>query len=278
MRGRLLPVASLPLGLAMSSAFADDLALALDPALLMSRCGLDPDQWQADLLRSQPHRALLLCCRQSGKSTTTAVLGLHRALFHPGSLVLLLSASQDQSSELLRRVRTLYEAAKVGVESVGDSKRILELANGSRVLSLPASPDGVRGYSADLVVADEASFLDLPLYQAILPTLAATNGDLCALTTPKGRTGFFFTEWTDGADDWHRVKVTADDCPRIAADFLEGQRRMLGERAYQMEYECEFQDTTSAAFRTNAIDSAFADVDAPGRLFAGGWFDTTEVA
>lgn len=246
--------------------------LALDPAALMRRCGLDPDDWQADLLRSQPKRALLLCCRQSGKSTTTAVLGLHRAVFDPGALVLLLSASQDQSSELLRRVRTLFEAADVGVESVGDSKRLLELGNGSRVLSLPASPDGVRGYSADLVVADEASFLDLPLYQAILPTLAATNGDLIALTTPKGRTGFFFQEWTDNAEHWHRVKVTADECPRIAAEFLEGQRRMLGERAYRQEYECVFEDATAAAFSSSAIRSAFRGTDSEA-LFDGAFFD-----
>ena len=66
----------------MSNTLADDLALALDPALLMARCGLEPDPWQAELLREQPKRALLLCCRQSGKSTTTAVLGLHLSLIH----------------------------------------------------------------------------------------------------------------------------------------------------------------------------------------------------
>lgn len=238
---------------------ADDLLLALDPAALMDRCGLPPDPWQADLLRSQPHRALLLCGRQTGKSTTTAVLALHRALFSPGALVLLLSATQDQSSELLRRVRSLFESADVGIDSVGDSKRSLELANDSRVVSLPASPDAVRGYSADLLVADEASYLTDELMVSILPTLAATNGDMVALTTPAGRHGFFFEQWDRSESEWHRVRVTAEDCPRIDGAFLADQRRIMGGRAFRREYLCEFVDVSSSAFRSEAVDAAFVD-------------------
>jgi hypothetical protein len=61
------------------SALAHDLAMALDPAVLMQTGGLPPDPWQAALLRSAAPRLLLLCCRQSGKSTTTASLALHTA-------------------------------------------------------------------------------------------------------------------------------------------------------------------------------------------------------
>jgi len=38
--------------MAPPATLADDLALALDPAQFMHACGLAPDPWQADLLRS----------------------------------------------------------------------------------------------------------------------------------------------------------------------------------------------------------------------------------
>jgi hypothetical protein len=60
---------------------------------LMRAGGMEPDGWQAAVLQSSASRQLLLACRQSGKSTTTACLALHTALVEPGALILLLSPS-----------------------------------------------------------------------------------------------------------------------------------------------------------------------------------------
>jgi phage terminase large subunit-like protein len=67
-----------------------------------------PDAWQRDLLRSAAKRALLLCSRQSGKSTVTAILALHTALYIAAALVVIVSPSQRQSAEMLRTIRALY--------------------------------------------------------------------------------------------------------------------------------------------------------------------------
>jgi hypothetical protein len=75
-----------------------------DPVSLMQSVGILPDPWQAQVLRSSAHRLLLLCCRQSGKSTVSAALAWHTALAQPGSLILLLSPSLRQSQELFRKV------------------------------------------------------------------------------------------------------------------------------------------------------------------------------
>jgi hypothetical protein len=58
---------------------AHDMALALDPCLLMQEAGLEPDEWQESFLRSSSDRQLLLCTRQAGKSTVTAIMALHEA-------------------------------------------------------------------------------------------------------------------------------------------------------------------------------------------------------
>src|SRR5512133_2623661 len=89
---------SMPLDLAL------DLAHALDPvAFVQDRLKFEPDPWQASLLRSRAPWILLNCCRQSGKSTTTAAVALHTAIYDPG-LTLLVSPSLRQSKELFAKL------------------------------------------------------------------------------------------------------------------------------------------------------------------------------
>ncbi len=53
-------------------------------------------------LDTEHKRTLLLVTRQGGKSTTTAAKALHRALYKPGALVLLLSPSLRQSQVVFK--------------------------------------------------------------------------------------------------------------------------------------------------------------------------------
>jgi len=87
---------------------AGDLARALDPVLLARATGIEPDSWQAHVLRSTSARVLLNCSRQSGKSTITSILAMHTALYEAGSLVLLLSPSLRQSGELFKKCVATY--------------------------------------------------------------------------------------------------------------------------------------------------------------------------
>lgn len=70
--------------------------------------GIEPDPWQARVLRSASPRMLLNCSRQSGKSTVIALKALHKALYKPRRLTLLLSPSLRQSGELFKRVISAY--------------------------------------------------------------------------------------------------------------------------------------------------------------------------
>ena len=88
----------------LTTDLAWDLACALNPTLLARRAGIDPDDWQATLLRSSAPRILLNASRQSGKGTITAVLAVHTAVYQPGALVLILSPALRQSQEALRKV------------------------------------------------------------------------------------------------------------------------------------------------------------------------------
>src|SRR5215210_584473 len=176
---------------------AEDLTLALDRVSFAKRLGIEPDPWQVDLLRSASERVLLNCCRQSGKSTMTAVIALHRALYHPGSLILCLAPALRQSQELFGKVLGFYRDLGRPVSPQAERKLSLELENGSRIVTLPGTEKTIRGFSGTaLLVLDEAARVADELYFAVKPMLAVSGGALMMMSTPYGKRGVFFEEWT----------------------------------------------------------------------------------
>jgi hypothetical protein len=235
-----------------------DLACALDPCVLAERTGLTPDPWQAATLRSAARQQILLCSRQSGKSTVSALLALHCALYQAPALVLLLSPGLRQSQELFRKVRdSLGALGAAAPEPAAESALRLELPGGSRIACLPGNESTVRGFSSvALLVVDEASRVPDDLYQAVRPMLAVSGGRLLLLSTPFGRRGFFYHEWSTGGPAWERVKVTAADCPRISPTWLERERLAIGSWWASQEYDVAFVDPLDSVFATEHIEAA----------------------
>ena len=239
---------------------AQDLKYGLDAVRFSSEVlGIVPDPWQADVMRSDSKRILLNCSRQSGKSTSSSIIALHTALYIPGSLILLISPSLRQSSELFKKVQMYYRMVPSQSKLPEDNKLSMTMSNGSRIISLPSSEANIRGFSAvTMVIEDEASRVDDSLYRAVRPMLAISKGRIMLMSTPWGKRGHFFEEWT-GLNDWDRVEIPATACPRISSEFLEEERRSLGDWWFNQEYMCEFGDTTDSLFKYEDIQNAFSD-------------------
>ena len=185
----------------------------------------------------------------------------------PGSLTLLVSPSQRQSQEVFRKVTDVYRAAGRPVPADAENKLALELANGSRVVALPGREQTIRGFSAvGLLIEDEAARVDDLLYQSTRPMLAVSRGRHILMSTPFGMRGHFYEAWEHG-DGWRRVRISAEQCPRISAEFLAEERRALGDLAFRSEYLTEFCDVDSQVFRTADIEAALDGSIAP--LFLG---------
>lgn len=237
-----------------------DLLHAIDPvAWARDRFGFSPDPWQAEVLRSSSKRLLLNCSRQSGKSTVTALLSLHTAIFRPKSLVLCLSPSLRQSTELFRNVSRFYSEIDT-VPASSETAMRLELENGSRIISLPGKEQTVRGFaSVALLVVDEAARVEDELYYSIRPMLAVSQGRLVALSTPFGTRGWWYEAWISGGPEWERWEIPASKCPRISPEFLEEEKKALGSFWFDQEYCCRFIDAQSQAFRREDVESLFSE-------------------
>lgn len=88
--------------------------------------------------------------------------------------------------------------------------------------------------------------------------LAVSCGRLMLLSTPYGRRGVFYEEWTEG-EGWERYEVPASQCPRISEAFLEEERRSMPEWWYAQEYGCEFRETEDQLWTFEMIEGARDD-------------------
>jgi hypothetical protein len=219
-----------------------------------------PDATQARVLNCESRRVLLNCTRQWGKSTVTAAKAVHQAATHAGSLTLVVSPSARQSGEFLRKAEEFVRQMKLKPRGDGDNDISLMLPNRSRIVGLPGREATVRGFSAvTLLLVDEASRVSDEMYYSLRPMLATSNGTLWLMSTPHGKSGFFWETWAAGGDTWERFRVPAVDCPRIPKAFLEEERRTMGDFWYRQEYGCEFVDAVSGVFDSDLVARAIKE-------------------
>jgi Terminase large subunit, T4likevirus-type, N-terminal len=241
---------------------SSDLSKSVNPVRFAQSLGFNLDVWQRDLLLSNRKRVLLLAARQVGKSSVCSMLALHYSLNNPDSLVLVLSPSLRQSSELFKRIIGFYRDLGRPLPAETLTALTLKMTNGSRIVSLPSQESTIRGFSGvDLILIDEAALVPDELYRAVRPMLAVSEGRLIAMGTPHGQRGWFFNEFTNGGDKWKRYTIKADQCPRISKAFLTEERQALGTYWFEQEYECIFHQSEASIFRLELIKASIGDFE-----------------
>ena len=244
------------------SALAGDLVAALDPVAFAARTAFVAEDWQERLLRTAAKRALVLCARQVGKTQTVSHKALHGAMYTPGRDVLIVSPTQRQSDEMLLRVSSLYRQMREQPRLKRDNTSEMGLANGSRVVSLPGSEGGIRGFSGvKLLILDEASRIPDDVFASVLP-MVASDGQILALSTPWGRRGWFYDLHEDAANGWERHKVTVYESQQYTPARIT-EMRALSSFVFSSDYECIFGDTDTQLFGTEVVRAAFSHAVSP---------------
>jgi len=214
--------------------------------------------------------AIWLASRQIGKSFCVSFIALDISLEKAGATTVVVSASERQAVELLSKVKLHVRAFKeLGralnvsfFEDVRTNVHKVEFPNGSRIFSVPANPDTVRGFSADLLILDEFAFVqhDDELWKAVFPMITRRKQSKLAITsTPKGKNNMFYKLWTEAQKDplWYRQKTDIYDALRqgLEIDIDALKRGIRNEEAWRQEYLCEFVDEAGALLPYSLIQS-----------------------
>jgi hypothetical protein len=234
-----------------------------DPIVWAERVsGLVLDPWQRDVLLAKDARLAILCCRQSGKSTTVALKAAD--LVRRGGMAVVVAPSLRQSSLLFRTLNRLLVAG--GESFRHETATELETLRGGLALCLPGDrPDMLRGLSlrwptTSLLIVDEAARVRETMWATISPMLAAAPlAHQALLSTPAGASGEFHRVMTSHEPGWKRITVRANDCPRIASAFLARERIRLGEALFEQEYECKFVAAPGSVFSADVLAAMFGD-------------------
>lgn len=226
---------------------------------IAAELGIALDPWQVEALTTQRHDVLLCVTRQGGKGMVASLLAVAKMVNDPGSTTVIVARADRQAKRLLRRIKRLYLQLQNVSPLITDSAVAIELLNGSEVLALPGSEETIRGIEAvDLLIFDEAALVPDDLFAAVHPMLATTDGQCVAMSTARGKRGWFYREWSGSDVEWHRAKVTAPEIPRIKPEWLARTRRRIGDWMYRQEFLCEFLDTDDQVFASDLIARAFS--------------------
>ena len=221
-------------------------------------------EWQIAALRLETRQTALWSPRQCGKSYSLSLLACWWAFRKRRQVVLVISATQDAAERLLESVREVAAHPLLAGSVDEELKTRVTLSNGSRILSVPASPRQVRGWSVDLLIIDEAAFVDDDLLAsaAIPTTMARPQAKIVMASTPWGDSGLFYTWTMQGLDPANPVTRTfrwrLADAHWVTAEVIASLKATLPPLRYRAEIEGEWVGSGDAYFSREDMLAAVA--------------------
>lgn len=227
--------------------------------------------------------------RQTGKSEELVIEAILQGLEPPESpekVEMLVSASDAQAKELLRKAtrwadllddfcmkaagQSIYARDRKG-KRIEPSKECITLLNGVRIVSLPANPRTIAGYTGD-IFWDEAgrTASDELMREALFPITDADEGYRIRLTgTPWGDSGVFYETFHGGRDHtplpgWSCHKVTIEDAVKMGVKRnLAFLRQQFDPITWAQDYMCEFVGQATSVFPRALLQSCMPRPDMP---------------
>lgn len=242
-----------------------------DPIYFASKCylmtpqGLKPcvlRDYQVEYLKHlQQHRfSIFLSCRQSGKSTTTAIYCLWVILFNTDKSGLILSKSGPAGVDLLSKIKDMYlylpYHLKIGTMKWNQSS--ISFDNNSSISTEAFSPTAGLGKTINFLILDEFAWCppnDVDLfYNNIIPTVTTiSDSNVCIMSTQNGF-NLFYKLWK-GAIERKNIyapfKVDWDQVPQFNTETKTWEKRteqwkkdMIGvlgsEESFYYQYGTQF--------------------------------------
>lgn len=252
----------------------------------------DPYPYQIDLVEkiNRSPNTIVNKSRQMGASETVANYLACRAATEPGFAGVVFSKTQQDASDLGRRVRAMLNSIDGNTfRYTTDSNTLVSIVGGGTLYFLPGSPRAARGIpSGSVLWIDEAAFVDgaAEIYRGAAPVLSMLGdaAKVIVTSTPDTLLDFFgdlwhhsippdwysFIERRDIAglnarlaaigDDWNRVAIHYSQHPIYGADPEWARKtresRRLTQAAWLSEYELSFGATDTQIYPPELVRRA----------------------
>lgn len=197
-----------------------------------------------------------------------AIRALYHAILEDKITILCLAPTQRQSGILFRKIKSfinsnsqLYRESKTPVDINSLVKRdtltAIEFNNGSIIHSLPATGSGenIRGFSASVIIIDEAAFIEDEIYAAITPMLLTTGGALILISSPNGVNNFFYKAYSDSLFGFKSFHFTSYENPLADMDLLQSEKDTKPDVTFRQEYLGEFIESVGSMFTVAEIEA-----------------------
>lgn len=213
-------------------------------------------RWKHLMLRARAWQSrrheIVLKARQLGLSWLAAAYAAWTAIRQRESKILLISQTEDDSAELMAKVQFVIDHLRVPWWLKPDyakrNTQECELIGGGHIKCTPSTPRGGRGFTATLIIVDEAAHhLHANENFTAYSPAALDGGQILVLSTANGTTGFFHDlyERSDSGDtEFTPVFIGALDRPdRDMAWYERARRTFKGLPAeFNQEYPLKPED------------------------------------
>jgi phage FluMu gp28-like protein len=220
--------------------------------------GIDLYEYQTKILLDPSPQICICAGRRTGKTTVASIMGLHFALTHNNTNVIIVSPTQRQSNIVMSYIKGMIRnSLLVSMLIEKDISEEVWFKNGSRIMSLPSGVDGrtIRGITSHMIIFDEAAFMPQIIFDVVLPSIIASKDyKIILISTPNTENGYFFNATKTWKSYYH---ISTEDCPNINKEFLEQEKGRLDPYTYAREYEAKFISSSDSYFPLPVIAKSF---------------------
>lgn len=195
--------------------------------------------------------------RQVGKSTIVRGFILWHAMYHGDQLVAMLANKLSLAKEQLQLLRDSYVALPYWLQPGVKlwNKMSIQFSNNTRIIVAASSPDGIRGFSPNLLYLDEFAFLRTNMADefmaSVFPAISSGKKTRVIITSTPAGLNHFYRMWEDAVDEntasYHdlqskyiRSSVMWHEVPGRDKQWGIDEMARIGEQKFRQEYECEF--------------------------------------
>lgn len=228
---------------------------------------------QKKILKSGRRFRVVAAGRRFGK-TTVGQHAIIAAAFEDGKTCWWLAPTYAMSSQVWRDIKAICRNLP-GMNISETEQRIDFHSGGSLSIRSTHLPDNLRGAGLDLVVLDEAAFMDPSVWpEVVRPMLLDRKGRALFLSSPNGKNWFWelYQMGVQRKRSWRHFHFTSYQNPILDPDDLEAIQYQTPERIWKQEYLAEFADDLGQVFR-GIREAATAPINAepiPDRRYACG--------